>query len=136
MSRTYNYGSAGETRTATQTLASGEVKVVGLSMNSAKIGRMSYGPVGNISGFTFKAWISTAPDGARVSSACSYNGYVEGTLRISTDGSRDCNLSPGGTYYFNMALCKSSDGDLYCSQTGALATPADAKIVLVSNYQE
>ena len=131
---TYNYGSAGQTRSSTIPVKGGHVKVVGLSMDSGTdSGRISYGPVGNIVGVDLRAWVSTTPDGSAVAN-CAYVGYVEGTLKISTDGSLPCNLSKGGTYYFNMALCKSSRDDLYCSQTGAKAPAADAKVILVTRY--
>lgn len=85
--------------------------------NEAVEGRLSFGPAGNINGVSLRLWISSSPDGNAVSAACSYVGYAEASMRFSTDGTRACNLAPGGQYYMNLALCASPglNNDRYCS---------------------
>ena len=115
----------------------GVVKVVGLTLagsGSSPKGNLIFGPVGSFSGSTFHAWISTTKDGARVSSSCGYKGYAEAQLLFSTDGSRSCNLSPGGTYYLNLAVCTTAAGDLNCSGSGAKTHTRDAVIAMVAKY--
>jgi hypothetical protein len=134
-----DFGSAGQSGSGTRfTIKKGTVKVVGLSLagDGPPDGRITFGPVGSIIGVNLRAWISTTPDGNRISSSCSYKGYVEGSMRFSTDGARPCNLSAGGDYFLNLALCKSSSEDIYCNKSGALTTEADARVTMQSKYND
>ena len=137
-SGSYDYGSAKGSGKDRIEVASGTVAVVGLSMSSGSSpssGGVVFAQAGNISGVALRAWISSAPDGPRVS-ACSYVGYAEGVLNFSINGNSGCNLSAGSNYYFNMALCTSSGSDLYCNQSGALAAPTGGIISVTSNYND
>lgn len=82
--------------------------------NEAVDGRLSFGPSGNFNGVSLRLWISSSPDGNALNAACSYVGYAEASIRFSTDGSRGCNLAPGGRYYMNLAICASVADDRYC----------------------
>jgi hypothetical protein len=135
----YDYGSAKRAPKARLTLAKGWVTTLGLSMasgNSPSAGALVFAQASNIQGVALRAWISTAPDGPRVSSACSYVGYPESDLRFSINGTAACNLSAGSSYYFNLALCASSSSDLYCNESGALAGAVDAILVVDSSYND
>ena len=135
----YDFGSTTRGPKARLTLAKGWVTAVGLSMssgNSPSAGSLVFAQASNIQGVALRAWISTAPDGPRIASACSYVGYPESTLRFSINGTSACNLSAGTSYYFNMALCASSSTDLYCNQSGALAGSTDAILVVDSSYND
>ena len=132
----HNYGSANPTGKARITVPSGTVTVLGLVMKSGaspSSGTISFAQASNIQGVDLKAWISTSPDGARVGS-CSRSGYAEGVLSFTIGGGGSCNLSPGSTYYFNMALCSSTPNDLYCNQAGAKAAAKGGIIVVSSDY--
>ncbi len=113
----------------------GTVNVLGLTLaNSGSTkGNINFGPVGAVSGVDLRAWISTSADGARLGS-CGYKGYVEGALSFSTDGSRGCNLSPGGTYYLNMAICSSTADDLFCSGAGAKTSQDPVTLAIEAKY--
>ena len=132
----HNFGSANPTGKARITVPSGTVTVVGLVMKSGaspSAGSVSFAQASNIQGVALRAWISTAPDGAHVGS-CAYSGYAEGVLGFTIGGGGSCNLSPGSTYYFNMALCSSTPNDLYCNQPGAKASATGGIIVVSSDY--
>ena len=98
-------------------------------------GRVSFAPAGNFSGVSLRLWISSSPDGNAVSAACSYVGYAESGMRFSTDGSYACNLSPGGQYYMNLAICASPDldNDRYCSPTST-APENGHRLVMSPDY--
>jgi hypothetical protein len=100
------------------------------------LGNINFGPVGAISGVNLRAWVSTSPDGTKLSASCGYNGYVEGKFIFSTNGSRGCNLSPGGTYYFNLAICKSTSSDSYCSLAGAQTSATDSTLAIEAKYTD
>ena len=135
-SASVNFGSAASQRNLRLVVPKAKVRVLGLTLASSgsSLGTVSFGPVGNITGVDLAAWISTTPDGPRVSEGCGYKGYAESVLRFSTNGSRACNLSPGGNYYLNLALCKTTDGDLNCSASGATSAPGDSTLVVKSSY--
>lgn len=132
----YNYGSAGTASKEKLNVASGTVTVVGLTMSngtSPSAGGISFAQASNIQGVALRAWISTAPDGAAQAN-CAYIGYPESVLNFSINGTSACNLSAGGVYYFNMALCNSAASDLYCNQSGAEAAPTNNLISVDSSY--
>lgn len=70
-----------------------------------------------------------------LSMACSYVGYVEAAFSFSTDGSRACNLAPGGQYYMNLAICASPElnDDRYCIPTSA-APENGHRLVMSQDY--
>jgi hypothetical protein len=102
--------------------------------DSPSSGSISFAQVTNLK-VNFRAWISTAPDGVRVGT-CSYNGYSESLLGFSIGGKEDCDLSPGGKYYFNMAFCTSTDSDRYCDQSGATAPASAGSMKLSASYND
>ena len=135
-----NLGSSNNNgQTSRVSIPKGTVRVLGLTMAGAggpTKGTINFGPVGAIGGVNLRAWISTSPDGARVSASCGYNGYVEGSFNFSIGGSQGCNLSPGGSYYFNLALCKSTSSDLNCSGSGAQTTASDSTLAIEAKYTD
>ena len=135
-SASINFGSNGSQRNLRLVVPKAKVRVLGLSLASSgsSLGTVSFGPVGNIGGVDLAAWISSTPDGPRVSAGCGFKGYAEGVLRFSTNGSRACNLSPGGAYFLNLALCKTTDADLNCSASGATSAQGDSTLVVKSSY--
>jgi hypothetical protein len=116
------------------TIPAAGVLVHGMTMSSEQTyGRVSFAPSTNISGVSLRMWVSSSPDGAQVS-GCSYIGYVEAVFSVSTDGSSACNLSPGGTYYLNQALCKSTPSDTQCRDAGATTPNSGARLVMAVDY--
>ena len=116
------------------TIPAAGVLVHGMTMSSEQTyGRVSFGPSGNINGVSLRMWVSSSPDGAQVS-GCSYIGYVESVFNVSTDGSLACNLSPGGTYYLNQAICKSTPSDRQCRDAGATTPNNGARLVMAVDY--
>jgi hypothetical protein len=110
------------------------VLVHGMTMSSEQnYGGVVFGPAGSISGVSLRMWVSSSPDGAQVS-GCGYVGYVEAVFGVSTDGSLACNLSPGGSYYLNMTLCKSTQGDSQCRDAGATTPNNGARLVMAVDY--
>ena len=103
--------------------------------SSPSSGTVDFAQASNVSGVALRAWISTAPDGDRVGT-CNWNDYPEGNVRFTIGGTASCNLSPGGTYYFNMALCSSTASDLYCKQSGAKAAPTGGVIGVSASYSD
>ena len=130
-----NYGtgrSGGNERFVT--IPAAGVLVHGMTMSSEQTyGGVVFGPAGSIGGVSLRMWVSSSPDGAQVS-GCSYIGYVEAVFRVSTDGSLACNLSPGGTYYLNQAICKSTPSDTQCRDAGATTPNNGARLVMAVNY--
>lgn len=136
-----DFGSAGRNAsggTVYIPIDKGSVVVAGMTMSSEQvptIGRLSFGVTANQPvGAELRTWISEDPDGARVSNYCSYVGYAEGAIRFSMDGSRDCNLQRGGTYFVNMALCKSDRGDWDCRSVDAMTAEENATLVFEVKY--
>ena len=130
-----NYGS-GVTNNGSRfvTIPTAGVLVHGMTMSSEQTyGGVVFGPAGSIGGVGLRMWVSSSPDGAQVS-GCGYVGYVEAVFRVSTDGSSACNLSPGGSYYLNMTLCKSTLGDTQCRDAGATTPNNGAKLVMTVDY--
>ena len=116
------------------TIPAAGVLVHGMTMSSEQTyGRVAFGPSGSIGGVSLRMWVSSSPDGAQVS-GCSYIGYVEAVFSVSTDGSSACNLSPGGTYYLNQAICKSTPSDTQCRDAGATTPNKGAKLVMAVDY--
>ena len=112
------FGSDGTSSKQFYTVGPAAILVHDMKMSDEAVeGRLSFGPAGNFNGVSLRLWISTSPDGPAVSMACSYVGYAEASMRYSTDGTRSCNLAPGGQYYMNLAICASPDlsNDRYCS---------------------
>lgn len=120
----------------------GLVPVLGMTMsvNGPSVGRISFGPTAlwPASPIDLRLWISETPDGQRVSSDCSYSGFAEATLRVSTDGSELCNLADGVAYYLNLALCTVDDDDYYtdwnCTSVGAQTADSDARLAIQSSW--
>jgi len=116
----------------------GTVQVLGMTMatDGPWVGRLAFGPTALWPGspIDLRLWISEMPDGERVSSDCSYRGYAEATLRVSTDGSEACDLTDGGAYYVNLALCTVADDAYYtdwnCASAGAQTAESDARLVI------
>lgn len=124
--------SGGNTRFVT--IPAAGVLVHGMTMSSEQTyGNVSFGPSGSIGGVGLRMWVSSSPDGAQVS-GCSYIGYVEAVFRVSTDGSSACNLSPGGSYYLNQAVCASTQSDTQCRDAGATTPSNGARLVMAVNY--
>ena len=116
----------------------GTVAVIGLTITSddAQLGRISFGQISSWQS-SLRLWISETPDGDRVSEACSYNGYPEGSLRFSVDDSRECRLS-AGKYLVNMAACVQSavfQRDWNCSLEGTMTDVNDNVLLIESRYQ-
>ena len=136
-------GSAGTTSGAQYVeIHQGYVVVLGLNMaaNGPWVGRLSFGPTALWPGspIDLRVWISEEVDGERVSGDCSYRGYAEATLRLSTDGSEACDLQDGGEYFVNLALCTVDDNAYYtdwnCSSAGAQTAGSDARLVIQANW--
>lgn len=121
-------------------LNQGYVVVLGLTManDGPWVGRLAFGPTALWPGspIDLRMWISEEVDGERTSSDCSYRGYAEATLRLSTDGSEACDLSDGGAYFVNLALCRVDDDAYYtdwnCSSAGAQTAESDSRLVIQS----
>ena len=136
-----DFGSAGRNAsggTVYVTIAKGGVTVAGMTMSSEEepvVGSLNFGVTANQPvGADLRAWISKEPDGGRISNFCSYQGYSEGAIRFSMDGSRACNLERGGSYYVNMALCKSDAGDWDCRSANAMTAEDKAVLVFEVKY--
>ena len=138
-SRLINLGSAGTDSGSNYIeIHQGTVQVLGMTMaaDGPWVGRLAFGPTALWPGspIDLRLWISETPDGERVSSDCSYRGYAEATLRISTNGSEACDVTDGGTYYVNVALCTVSDDAYYtdwnCTSAGAQTAASDARLVI------
>ena len=136
-----DFGSAGRNAaggTVYVEIDKGAVVVAGMTMSSEQkpaLGRLSFGVTARqVVGAELRAWISKEPDGGRISNACSYVGYAEAALRFSVDGSRDCNLERGGSYFVNAALCKSDRDDWDCRSVDALTAEEDATLVFEVKY--
>lgn len=136
-----DFGSAGRNAaggTVYVEIDKGAVVVAGMTMSSEQrpaLGRLSFGVTARqVVGADLRAWISKEPDGGRISNACSYVGYAEAAIRFSVDGSRDCNLERGGSYFVNAALCKSDRDDWDCRSVDALTAEEDATLVFEVKY--
>ena len=136
-----DFGSAGRNAaggTVYVDIDKGSVVVAGMTMSSEQrpaLGRLSFGVTAKqVVGADLRAWISKDPDGGRISNACSYVGYAEAALRFSMDGSRDCNLERGGSYFVNAALCKSDRDDWDCRSAGAMTAEENATLVFEVKY--
>ena len=136
-----DFGSAGRNSaggTVYVEIDKGSVVVAGMTMSSEQtpsLGRLSFGVTARqVVGAELRAWISKEPDGGRISNACSYVGYAEAAIRFSLDGSRDCNLERGGSYFVNAALCKSDRDDWDCRSVDALTAEEDATLVFEVKY--
>ena len=136
-----DFGSAGRNSaggTVYVEIDKGSVVVTGMTMSSEQtpsLGRLSFGVTARqVVGAELRAWISKEPDGGRISNACSYVGYAEAAIRFSMDGSRDCNLERGGSYFVNAALCKSDRDDWDCRSVDALTAEEDATLVFEVKY--
>ena len=162
-SRDFDFGSGGnKTQNAYElVIPQGTVKVTGFTMMSATYqeklkedgtsyepkqytsqridpttGSISYAPIGSSSGVAARVWISKTPDGDRLSSACSWNtGYVEGAFDVSVDGSKQCDLEVGGSYYMNVAVCSSARSDYRCSDPSARSADKDLKMIWQAVYR-
>ena len=110
----------------------GGITVLGLTMDDTIEGRISFGVTASqISGADLRLWVSSQPDSIRVSEACSYVGYPESTLRLST---QFCQLSPGGRYFINIAACSSGFNDYNCTDPAAKTAAQDGRIVIEAQY--
>ena len=152
-SRDIDLGSAGNFaggNTADVAIEQGVVTVVGMTMAAEEyskndngtetrvdpvIGQINFGPVGQVRGGDLRLWISEKPDGDRISEACSYAGYVEASLDVSVDGSRQCNLRSGVSYYMNLALCASDFSDWNCTANNARTAVGKGTLVMEAKYR-
>ena len=129
------FGSDGTSSKQFYTVPAAGILVHDMKMsNEAVVGKLAFGPSGNINGVDLRLWISTSPDGPMLNMACSYKGYVEAAFRFSTDGSSGCNLAPGGQYYMNLAICASVPDDRYCSDPSARTPAKGARLVMSQDY--
>ena len=129
-------GSAGKDGTGnTRYIAvrKGGITVLGMTMGDIVDGRINFGVTANqIIGADLRLWISAQPDSIRVSEACSYVGYAEASLELS---SQLCQLSPGGRYYINIAACSSGFNDYNCTDSAAMTAADDGRIVIEAQYR-
>lgn len=111
----------------------GGITVLGLTMDDTIDGRISFGVTAKqITGADIRLWVSSQPDSIKVSEACSYVGYPEFTLRLS---SQFCQLSPSGSYYINIAACSSGLNDYNCTDPAAMTAAGDGRIVIEAKYR-
>ena len=112
----------------------GTVLVHSLNMGSEPTsGQIVFAPVGSIGGVGLRWWVSSSPDGSAIG-GCGYVGYVEAAIGVSTDGSKTCNLSPGGSYYINTAICASTSSDANCSSPSATTPDRPLTLVMRGSY--
>ena len=104
-----------------------------MTMGDIVDGRINFGVTANqIIGADLRLWVSAQPDSIRVSEACSYVGYAESSLWLS---SQFCQLNPGGRYYINIAACSSGFSDYNCTDPAAMTAEDDGRIVIEAQYR-
>ena len=112
----------------------GGITVLGLSMDERASGRINFGVTASqITGADLRMWVSRWPDGERLSEACSYSGYAEGSLRAQQGA---CQLLPNGRYHINIAACLSGPEDYDCSSESATTADDDGRIVIEAKWRD
>ena len=139
----FGFGSAGRNANVSRVyvdLPKGVVSVIDFTMSAdstASAGQIDFGVTADQpDGGDLHLWVSKDADGQAVSEACTYVGYAETAFRVSLDESDTtrCQLEPGGTYYLNLALCYSEQGDVECRSSQAMTAESDAVLAAKANW--
>lgn len=135
-----DFGSAGSAST-------GNVFRVELSESTVRVGTLTMKDGNHKGAISFvptskeplnaslRLWISTSPDGAPVSDACTHAGSFDSAVDISVGSAAagSCELKPSSTYYLNAAACATSEDDYNCTKGAKNATRIGA-IYLSARY--
>ena len=101
-------------------------------------GKISFVPQGNYpppDDAALRMWISYDADGGRVGNECSWGGYFEGSVGVGTDTASGCVLNGGGSYWLNVAFCKTDRDDYNCTSSNALTGSYGGGLLFQSSYE-